>query len=239
VALSTRNVPNRRAATWSVVFLAITFAVIHAIDLALGGMLSLFGALRVDGLFMALGLLSADPLSLGGWLGLAPVLTYALLHADPTHLGSNLVFFWLFGSLLVKVAGNRWLLATFVFTAITAVVAFAVRHQGDPQAAMIGASGAISGIAGAYVVLAFRWNIEDAYAWPLAHPIPPVQAAIAALLAAALDVYVLSSTGSDGVARDAHIGGFAGGVLLAMVLTTLYSDVTQFRRSWLGGRRQG
>jgi membrane associated rhomboid family serine protease len=60
-----------------------------------------------------------------------------------------------------------------------------------------------------------------------------------ALVAVGFDLYVLRSGLADGVARDAHVGGFAGGLLLGALLTTFFPTYEGFLRSRLGPRVRG
>lgn len=230
----------RGADTWSVAALSFAFVAVYLLDSALDLGWTEDLATRPEQVGAALDAIAAGTPSGETWLALSTLLTSAFAHADALHLGTNLVFFWLFGSLLVRVAGNRWLLATFALTSVTAASAFVARHLDSAlPVSMIGASGAISGVAGAYCVLALRWDVPNAYAWPLAHPIPPLHAAAVAALSALSDIFTLAELHgmSDGVARDAHLGGFAGGIVLAMLLTTFFPDIRAFKRSWLGGGR--
>lgn len=187
----------------------------------------------------SVGELVADPGNGMAWLGLATVFTSALVHADLMHLGFNLAYFWLFGTLLSQVAGNRWVILTLLWAALTAGLAYLVFDAGSAAAHIIGASGAITGVSGLYVLLAFRWEIPWAMAFPLARPVPPVHAALIAIIAVGTDLYALRSGASDGVAYASHVGGFAGGLLLGALLTTFYPSYEQFRGSWWGRGAHG
>ena len=139
-----------------------------------------------------------------------------------------------FGTLLAQVAGDRWVLLGLLICSIASAAAFVVHHVEGPATYVIGASGAISGVAGFYVLLSFRWEIPWAMAWPLARPVPPFHAALIAIVAVGMDLYVLRSGGSGGIAVDAHLGGFAGGLLLGAVLTTFFPTWERFRMSAAG-----
>lgn len=216
--------------TWSVALLTASFIVAFAGERLwdLGWSEAL--ALRPEEFFASWKMLRHAPSDASAWIALAHLWTPVWVHADAKHLLHNVIFFWLFGSLLVRVAGNGWLLVTFALTAATASLAYALRNpDGLP---MVGASGAISGVAGAYCLLAFRWDVPDAYAWPLAYPVSPLHAAAAALLSAGTDVFVLAEAGgaATGVAHEAHIGGFVGGLFIAMLLTTWFPNRDAFLR---------
>lgn len=208
--------------------LALLYMADAALDLGLGDLM----ALHPSELLAALDGGPTDGRK--GW-SIATVWMSCLAHGSVTHLASNLLFFWFFGTLLQQLAGEKTLLLALLLTPVSAAAAYVLRHV-DGGVGVIGASGVISGVSGLYVLLSFRWEAPPVHAFPLARPIPPAQAAVAALMAAGLDIYVLSEGGGDGVARDAHIGGFAGGLILGAVLTTVYPTVEAFRRSWLGPR---
>jgi len=232
-------VVRRRASgehSWAVIGVTAAFVAVFAVDAVTGLHLAHRWALLPSALLRALQTLRTDPGSGEAWWAVATIWTSVLVHANLTHLASNALFFWFFGTLLAHVAGERWVLIGLAVTSLGAGLAF-VAHSGG-GGAVVGASGAISGVAGLYCLLAFRWSVPDASAWPLARPVPPIQAALVALLMVGLDLYVLRSGLADGVARDAHVGGFAAGLLLGAVLTTFFPTREGFCRSWAGPRTQ-
>ena len=152
--------------------------------------------------------------------------THAFLHSKSSimsfagHLGVNLVFLFVFGSRINAVIGS---LATFLVYPILAIgSSWFHLHFGHPDAPLLGASGAINGLAGMYLVLfplhrvycgmwvRFRlWCVLRVFA---------VRGFWVLLLYVALDtVSVLyqarfGSTSGGGTAHLAHIGGFLLGV---------------------------
>lgn len=233
--MSPRRDPTRSRA---VIATSLVFAAIFVADQAMEFGLVYRFALVPQDLVAALDTLAQDPGSARSWLTLGTVFTTVLVHADLMHLGFNVAYFWLFGTLLAQVAGDRWVVLGLVICSITSAAAFVVHRADGPATMVVGASGAISGIAGLYVLLAFRWEIPWAMAWPLARPVPPVRAALVAIVAAAMDIYALR-TGGDNVAQDAHLGGFAGGLVLGAILTTFFPTWERFRATWAGGGVRG
>jgi membrane associated rhomboid family serine protease len=220
----------------SVIALSASFALVFLADMIFDLGVNDRCAFTPMELTAAIDTLRNDPGSFEAWWVVSSLWTPVFAHASLEHLGHNLLFFWLFGSLLTQVANNRWLLFAFFVTAATASLAFYLRHPDGPTG-MVGASGAISGVAGAYVILALRWNAPSAHAWPLAYPVAPAHAALVAIIAAGADVFALSTErygGGDNVAYEAHIGGFAGGLVISLALTTVFPTIERFRRSWLG-----
>jgi membrane associated rhomboid family serine protease len=164
--------------------------------------------------------------------GLAGLVTHLFLHGDPLHLISNLVALLVFGNNLEDALGHgRYLL----FYLLCGVCAAAVQGLlGDPTVPMIGASGAISAVMGAYLMLHPRARLLI-----LAFNIAPVLApaslvvgfTILVNIAMAYDVTLLSPGASVAdlisIAWWAHIGGFAAGLLLLPLLKS--RDVPLFQ----------
>ena len=140
------------------------------------------------------------------------LLSYAFLHGSFDHLLFNMVFLWLFAALAAELLGWRWMLFTFVFTAICGGICHVALNAGE-SIPMLGASGAVTGFEGLYLAMAVRWHLPDPHAWPMARPIPPVQLAMLGVLGLVMD-FMGFMGGSMGVAYGAHLGGFIGGMLL-------------------------
>jgi membrane associated rhomboid family serine protease len=94
----------------------------------------------------------------------------------------------------------------------------------------IGASGAICGFEGVYLGLALRWRLPWAEVWPLAHPVPPMQLGVFALVGFIGDMALLSDHSAH-IAYGAHVGGFLSGLAIAAVLTTIYPTRVAFDRA--------
>jgi membrane associated rhomboid family serine protease len=167
-----------------------------------------------------------------GW-AIWTLVTYALIHADLTHLGFNAVWLLAFGSAVARRFGTKRFLAFAVLTAVAGALAHLVSHIGDLQP-MIGASAAISGTMGAAARFAFQrgapldpWNAdaERGYHIPAAPLLvslrdPRVLAFVGAWFALNL-LFGLGSWSIIGeeqsVAWEAHVGGFLAGLLLFWV----------------------
>lgn len=156
-------------------------------------------------------------------------LTYALLHADWTHLAVNLFWMAAFGSAVAR----RFGAARFVVLAVVAALAGALAHflayPGD-EGVMIGASAAVSGMTAAVVRFAFMpggplgTGRGQANAFHL--PAPPLQAVFGnrnALIFIAVWFAINLVFGVQGallpgvggaIAWQAHIGGFLAGFLV-------------------------
>jgi rhomboid family protein len=154
------------------------------------------------------------------------LVTSQFLHADVLHVAFNMLFLWVFGNNIEDRLGRLRFLPFYLLCGIVAGLAQALV---DPSSTvpLIGASGAISGILGAYLVLFPRVRV-----WTVVLPfffLPfKLPAWIWLAIYFALQFVYLggSSTagGDDDVAYMAHIGGFVAGVVLI--------------RPFLAGRRQ-
>ena len=144
-----------------------------------------------------------------------PILTYAFLHGGYEHLFFNMLYLWIFGALAVELLGSKWMLITFVVTAICGSVFHVFMNAGSPIP-MLGASGAVMGFEGLYLGMAVRWRLPDPEIWPMNRPIPPAQLAFLGIMGLIMD-YMGFLGGNLGVAYSAHLGGFVSGVLLGSI----------------------
>jgi membrane associated rhomboid family serine protease len=156
----------------------------------------------------------------------APALTDLLLslflHANLAHLFGNMLFLWIYGDNVEAWLGRPLYLLGYLGTGIVATLSFAA-FATDPSTPLIGASGAISGVLGAYFVAFPRNKVRMLVGLPpFFFNVWLVPAPIVLGLYVALDnlLPVLLSSESS-VAYGAHLGGFAGGVVLALVMRAL------------------
>lgn len=150
-----------------------------------------------------------------------PLLTANFLHADIMHIGMNMLFYWVFANVVAQVTGRALFVALYLLAGILAVLVF-VRTNPEGVAPMVGASGAIAGLQGAYFVFFYRWELPPATVWPLDGPQPPARLGLVALISFALDSQAFFGHAHSQVAYGAHVGGFVGGGLLAMIVATFY-----------------
>lgn len=141
------------------------------------------------------------------------------LHGDWMHLLGNMLFLWIFGDNVEARLGRLGYLAAYLATGLVATV---VHGVSDPSSAVpsLGASGAISGVQGLYVV-AFPRNRVKLLVWFYVVTIVYVKAAwVIGLWFVLNDLvpFLFDRTVLGGVAHGAHLGGFAAGLLLCLVL---------------------
>ncbi|MDT8435470.1 MAG: rhomboid family intramembrane serine protease [Gemmatimonadota bacterium] len=144
------------------------------------------------------------------------VLTSMFLHGGWMHLIGNMWFLWVFGNNIEDSMGHARFL---VFYLLCGGLAAAAHILTDPASGVpvVGASGAISGIMGAYLVLYPRVRVHTLVILLLFVRVIPLPAV--ALLGLWFLLQVLSGTAATagaggGVAFWAHVGGFIAGVLL-------------------------
>ncbi|MFI4889010.1 MAG: rhomboid family intramembrane serine protease [Steroidobacterales bacterium] len=145
-----------------------------------------------------------------------PVFTSMFLHSGLMHLLGNMLFLWIYGHNVEDAMGHWRFLAFYLLCGIVAVLAQSVP---DPNSAypIIGASGAISGVLGAYLMLFPRANILTLVLLPFFFTTLRVSAMLLLLLWFAIQLLSdFAVHGDAGVAFRAHIGGFLAGMLLVV-----------------------
>jgi membrane associated rhomboid family serine protease len=142
------------------------------------------------------------------WL-MATVFISLFLHAGWAHLLGNMWFLWLFGEGLEDDLGHWRYLAFYLFAGFFACL-FHVLASSTITAPLIGASGAIAGVMGAYLVRLPQSPIRTVAFWRLRAEIVHIPAFVWLGLWLALQFYGLKQGGP--VAWVAHLGGFAIGI---------------------------
>ena len=139
---------------------------------------------------------------------LATLVTSSFLHAGIFHIAGNMLYLFIFGPAVEQRLGWRRYTAFYFAAAIAA--GFAMVAMGpDSRVPVIGASGAIAGVLGAYVVSV-----------PLTRSLPAILVVgiwAATQFATGFDTLGPQAPASGGTAYFAHIGGFSMGVLLAVL----------------------
>ncbi len=168
-------------------------------------------------------------------------LSSMFMHGGWAHLGGNLLYLWIFGDNVEHRFGS---LKFLVFYLISGVAASAVQIAMAPQSIIptLGASGAISGILGAYLVL-FPRNRVNAVFFVRIISVPAI---LVLGMWGAMQIFggwgSLESVGeSGGVAYGAHIGGFVAGIIVGLIArvalkeeptSMLYASDKKSRRLW-------
>jgi membrane associated rhomboid family serine protease len=150
---------------------------------------------------------------------LASALTSLFLHGGWLHLLGNMLFLWIFGNNIEDRFGRLRYLLFYLACGVVATYGFALANA-DSHEALIGASGAIAGVLGAYLVLYPRarvWSLVPVLFFiPLRLPAWLVLGLWFLLQWLYTAGYAVSQAGS--VAYLAHVLGFLVGVLVALLV---------------------
>lgn len=140
------------------------------------------------------------------------LVTAAFVHEGWLHLIGNMLFLWLVGAALEDRWGRGKFAAFYAAGAVASTLCFSAFHQGD-EVLLIGASGAISALMGAFLLHFARTKIHFIYLLGPRLGRFDASAYVALPLWLAEQVIFAMADGErgDGVAFTAHIGGFAFG----------------------------
>ncbi len=161
---------------------------------------------------------------LGGWddpVEWRTVLSSMFLHGSVPHVLGNCWFLWVFGRSVESRLGHAGFACFYLFTGAIAAGAQVLVAPGS-SVPMVGASGAISGVLGAYLVFFPRAWVVALVPWIV--PIVPIPAVVFLLLwffvqaQAGVGSLLAGTEAAGGVAWWAHAGGFVAGAALAMCL---------------------
>ncbi len=155
-------------------------------------------------------------------LGLTPIPVYATLftsmfmHGSIAHIGGNMLYLWIFGDNLENRLGHLRYLVFYLLCGIIASLShvfFSYFTGADLLVPSLGASGAISGVLGGYLLLYPTRRVNALLGWFII-AIPSWVALGMWIVLQVISGFGAISGSSDGVAYAAHIGGFAAGFLL-------------------------
>lgn len=165
--------------------------------------------------FLEWGLVPARIMAGEGWHGFV---TSMFLHGGWLHLLGNMLFLFIFGDNLEDEMGRPGFLAFYLASGIGAGL---LQIAADPQSVvpMVGASGAIAGVMGGYLLLHPRARVDVLFIIVVFVRIVPVPAWLMLAVWLGLQfVNGLADDGTGGVAYWAHAGGFVVGLVLALPL---------------------
>ena len=144
---------------------------------------------------------------------LTPI-TSMFLHGGILHLAGNMLYLWIFGNNIEDAMGHARFIVFYLLCGIAAVFAQALPDTSS-TIPMIGASGAISGVLGAYLLLYPHARVLVLI--PLGFFLHTMRLKAGVVLGIWFAMQVISSLASGdgpGVAWNAHIGGFVAGIVL-------------------------
>jgi len=150
---------------------------------------------------------------------LLTVFTAMFLHAGWLHLIGNMLYLWIFGDNVEDRLGHARFLLFYLLCGLAAAIVH-IAHDPSSRVCTLGASGAVAGVLGAYLVSFPRAGIQVLLLLGIFTRIITVPAWLMLGLWFALQVLNSSevSAGGGGVAYFAHIGGFVAGIVLVGVL---------------------
>ena len=154
------------------------------------------------------------PPELGAAPALVTVFTSMFMHGGWGHFLGNMLYLWIFSDNVEDSMGHGRFLVFYLLCGVAAVLAQALPDPGS-QVPMIGASGAISGVLGAYLLLYPHARILVAI--PIGFIIQPMHLRAGWVLGFWFAMQLVSellSSSSSGVAFRAHLGGFVAGMAL-------------------------
>jgi membrane associated rhomboid family serine protease len=157
------------------------------------------------------------------------LITSMFLHGGWGHLGGNMLFLWIFGDNIEHRIGHLRFILFYMLCGLAAGIAHIVFNSGSPIPT-VGASGAISGVLGGYLVL-FPRNRVYVMTWGGVAAVPAILMLGLWILMQFINQFgaVADTPETGGVAYLAHIGGFAAGMILAPLFSprqtaTMYRD---------------
>jgi membrane associated rhomboid family serine protease len=146
------------------------------------------------------------------------IFTSMFMHAGWLHIGGNMLYLWIFGDNVEDRFGHVQYLGFYLLCGIAATFAQLAFSMGS-SIPNLGASGAIAGVLGAYIVLFPQRNVKVM----VGSGISQMPALIVIGLWFVLQLFsgigsIAATSDTGGVAYMAHIGGFIAGVVLAFIL---------------------
>jgi membrane associated rhomboid family serine protease len=157
-------------------------------------------------------------------LGVTPIPVYLtmlssmFMHGGWMHLGGNMLYLWIFGDNIENELGHLKYILFYLLCGVIASLAHVYSTHflgGNTMIASLGASGSISGIMGAYLLLypKNKVNVLVFFRFPM---VVPAFIALGIWIGMQLfsSLSILGGKGGDGIAYAAHIGGFIAGLVL-------------------------
>ncbi|HVE58086.1 MAG TPA: rhomboid family intramembrane serine protease [Pyrinomonadaceae bacterium] len=141
-------------------------------------------------------------------------LSSMFMHGSIMHIFGNMLFLWIFGDNIENLIGHVRYAAFYIICGIAAALGQIVMGP-DSIIPMLGASGAISGVLGGYMLL-FPTNRVRALIFQI-YTTVPAYVALGLWIGYQILLGFLTPAGTGGVAYAAHIGGFLAGIALIKV----------------------
>jgi membrane associated rhomboid family serine protease len=150
---------------------------------------------------------------------ISPVLTIftsMFMHGGILHIAGNMLYFWIFGNNIEDVLGHVRFIFFYLICGVIAAYSYALTSPSS-TVPMIGASGAIAGILGAYLLLFPKARVHTLIFFGIFIQIVRLPALIVigfwAIIQLVSGLFAEGMQAQGGIAWFAHVGGFATGLL--------------------------
>ncbi|MGH3665940.1 MAG: rhomboid family intramembrane serine protease [Egibacteraceae bacterium] len=148
----------------------------------------------------------------------ASIVTALFLHAGWAHLLGNMLYLWIFGNNIEDRFGHLGYLGFYLLSGIIATTVFVLPNLAS-TATLVGASGAIAGVLGSYLVLFPRQPVVVLVPFLFFIPLPvPAIVVLGLWFLLQLEGVQVASMAGGGVAYLAHVAGFLAGMGLTVLL---------------------
>jgi membrane associated rhomboid family serine protease len=152
------------------------------------------------------------------------LLTAMFMHGGVLHIAGNMLYLWIFGD---NVENRFGALPFLLFYLLSGVAGSLAQVAMNPQSTIpsLGASGAISGVLGAYLVLFPRNRVRAIFFYQVVSIPAIVAIGIWIVLQFISGIGAIEeTTQTGGVAYAAHVGGFLAGVIMTLILRVLIRE---------------
>jgi membrane associated rhomboid family serine protease len=156
-----------------------------------------------------------NPPLVDGKVVLVSLFTAMFLHGSVDHLAGNMLFLWVFGNNVEDRIGPVPYLLLYLVTGVVATLGHAAFHW-DEATPVLGASGAVAGVMGAYLVFRPRNRVLTFVLYTIVY--------LPAWALLGLFFVTQFLTQDEGVAWIAHAVGMVAGFLIALPLKRLFAD---------------
>jgi len=179
---------------------------------AQGGERIIYALGVVPAVLLGQGQLPPDLSLVSPWM---TVFTSMFMHGGWMHLIGNMLYLWIFGDNVEDAMGHGRFVVFYLLCGVAAVLAQALPDPGS-TVPMVGASGAISGVLGAYLLLYPHARVLVAIPFGFYLHTMRIPAGLVLVLWFGLQLLsnAMAQAGQGGVAFRAHIGGFIAGMIL-------------------------
>ncbi|MGC8894547.1 MAG: rhomboid family intramembrane serine protease [candidate division WOR-3 bacterium] len=137
------------------------------------------------------------------------------MHANLLHIAGNMLYLWIFGDNVEDVLGRVFYPLFYLLSGVAAVFAHTILFP-DSNIPLVGASGAISGVLGAYLLFFPRSRIVTFMFYGGLAVIPSFIYLLIWIGFQFLNAWLTTAQGGAGVAYLAHAGGFIAGFVFAL-----------------------